>query len=254
MEKPLAESSAGVDTVIAAAERSSATLGVCFQNRYNPPVQRLHELLSSGQAGEIRAVNATVMWSRSGDYYAARPWRGRWETAGGGLLMNQAIHTIDLLIWMFGDPVSVRGGVATRVHPQIEVEDTADMVITHDGGVRSVFFATVANGDNDPVTLNITAENATFRLAGGLQVSWADGRVESVDADPASGARSYWGLSHRALIDDFYRSIDAQIPFWIDGAAARTSVDVIQEVYRQARRNQDPSLAPREADTHDVRA
>ncbi|MDZ8171155.1 Gfo/Idh/MocA family protein [Microbacterium xanthum] len=236
LEKPLAESLFAADEIIRAADRSSATLGVCFQNRYNPPVQRLRELLSCDSIGEVRSVNATVMWSRTDDYYASRPWRGRWECGGGGLLMNQAIHTVDLLLWLFGPARSVQGGIGNRAHPLVDVEDTADMVITHDSDVRSVLFATVANGANDPVALVIQAESACLRLAGGLHVEWADGRTETVDADVSSGARSYWGVSHRALIDDFYRSLNARESFWIDGRTARTSIAVIKDVYRQAGR------------------
>ncbi|MEJ1154585.1 MULTISPECIES: Gfo/Idh/MocA family protein [Microbacterium] len=235
LEKPLAESGEAMDRLLAAADRSTARLAVCYQNRYNPAVRRMHELIASGEAGTVSGANATVMWSRTPEYYASRPWRGRWLSGGGGLLMNQAIHTIDLLLWMLGDAVSVVGSASTRMlGDYIDVEDTADMVITHAGGAQSVFFATLANGANDPVTINVTTDQATLRLAGELTVVWNDGRTERVFEDPATGARSYWGLSHKYLIEDFYDSLDGAEQFWIDGPTARKSVDLIQSVYRQA--------------------
>jgi len=235
VEKPLAHDRAGGDQVLAAAAASSARIAVCFQNRYNATSQRAHEILASGELGRVLGAAATVMWWRPPAYYLDRPWRGTWAGSGGGLLMNQAIHTLDLLQWLVGDVVSVTGSAHTRVLADvIEVEDTAEMMLMHEGGARSVFYATLANVTNAPITLDITAEHGTLSLRGDLTVARTDGSVEVVsERTTATGERAYWGASHALLIHDFYRSIGEPGRFWIDAAEANKTLAVIQDLYDQ---------------------
>lgn len=236
VEKPLAHTREEGARVVAAAEASSAKIAICFQNRYNAPVEAAHRILSSGELGAISGGSATVVWHRSADYYRDRPWRGQWETGGGGLLMNQAIHTLDLLQWLVGEVTAVRGSASTRaLGDTIEVEDTAEMVLEHRNGARSVFYATLANAVNAPVTLDIVAEHGTLSLRGELTVTYADGRTEVVPERSAPvGGRAYWGISHELLIRDFYDSLDSPDPFWIGPVEARKTLDIIQDVYDQS--------------------
>lgn len=252
LEKPLAHDIAAGERVVAAAARSTARTAVCFQNRYNATAQRAHEILASGELGRVHGAAATVMWWRPAEYYLDRPWRGTWAGGGGGLLMNQAIHTLDLVQWLVGGIASVSGSASTRVLGDvIEVEDTADMVLRHENGARSVFFATLANTINAPITVDITAERGSLSLRGDLTVTRADGSVEVVaDRAPATGARAYWGASHALLIHDFYRSLNDRDPFWIDAAEAHKTLAVIQDLYDQTyptrapRREEERSLTP----------
>ena len=240
LEKPLAHSREEGERVAAAAATGSAQIAVCFQNRYNAPIMAAHELLTGGTLGAILGASATVNWHRSADYYLNRPWRGRWATGGGGLLMNQAIHTIDLLQWLIGPVARVSGNASTRVLGDvIEVEDTAELVIDHVNGARSVFYATLANVVNSPVTLEIVTENAVLSLCGDLTVTYtgpeADGRVDVVtETQHATGARAYWGVSHQRLIADFYSRLDSGVPFWIGPIEAQKSLNIIQDVYDQS--------------------
>jgi predicted dehydrogenase len=142
VEKPLAHTLAEGRRLVEAASRGNAKIAVCFQNRYNATSQAMHSLLAGGELGAVLGAAASVMWHRSPDYYRGRPWRGSWEGGGGGLLMNQAIHTVDLLQWLVGDVIEVRGNAATRfLGGTIEVEDTAEFVAKHAGGARSVCHA-----------------------------------------------------------------------------------------------------------------
>jgi len=235
MEKPLAHTRAEGERIVAAAEQGAAKIAVCFQNRYNKPVQAAAALLASGELGAILGASAAVMWFRGPEYYLDRPWRGRWATGGGGLLMNQAIHTLDLLQWLVGEVGEVRGNTSTRaLGGAIEVEDTAEMVLEHVNGARSVFYATLANAVNAPVTIDIVTEKATLSLRGNLTISHADGRVEIVQERAiAEGARSYWGVSHQLLIEDFYARLDEPEVFWISPLEAQRSLNIIQDVYDQ---------------------
>lgn len=236
MEKPLAHTLAEGRLLVQAAERSRAKVAVCFQNRYNAPVQAMHRLLRTGELGGVLGAAATVMWSRLPEYYRSRPWRGSWAQAGGGLLMNQAIHTLDLLQWLLGEVTEVRGHAATHaLGDVIEVEDTAEMVLDHADGSRSVFYATLANAVNAPVTLDIVTEKATLNLCGDLTISYTDGRIEVVPERAAtSTGRGYWGVSHELLIKDFYQGLDDSAPFWISPAEAMKSLRIIKEVYAQS--------------------
>lgn len=232
-EKPLADSPAAGRAIAAAAQASSGRLGVCFQNRYNAPVQAAKALLDSGDLGAIRGAAATVLWHRLPEYYENRPWRGTWAGGGGGLLMNQAIHTLDLLQWLLGPVDEATGSAATRaLGDVIEVEDTAELLLRHASGAQSVLFATLGHATNSPVTIEIVTETATLTIRGDLTVAHADGRVETVrERSAAGGGRAYWGVSHELLIDDFHGRLGDDEPFWIGADAGLDTLSTITAVY-----------------------
>ncbi|TPW74034.1 Gfo/Idh/MocA family protein [Schumannella soli] len=234
LEKPFAHSlEAGRELADAVAAPGAGKLALCFQNRYNTPVRALFDRLRSGELGAIRGAVGTVLWHRTADYYRDRPWRGTWAGGGGGLLMNQAIHTLDLLQWMLGPVEQVSGSASTRsLGDVIEVEDTAEMVLTHAGGAQSVFFATLANSRNAAIEIQLETEHAVATLRGDLTIEWADGRVETV-AEPvtATGERSYWGVSHELLIDHFHSTLADPEPFWIGVDAGLDTLTTINAVY-----------------------
>lgn len=235
-EKPLASTLAEGERLVAAAAASTARMGVCFQNRYNSAVQALRDRLDSGEFGAIRGGAGTVMWNRNADYYQNRPWRGTWAGGGGGLLMNQAIHTLDLLQWLIGEVSAVHGHAATNaLGGVIDVEDTAELFLTHLNGAQSVFYATLANAVNAPITVDIATEKAQFSLRGDLTITHADGRVEVVEERRAgSGGRDYWGVSHQLFIADFYAQLGNEGAFWIDATEAQKTLRIIKDVYAQS--------------------
>ena len=148
------------------------------------------------------------------------------------MLINQAIHSVDLLQWLLGDVREVRGQAGRLALGDLEVEDTAQVVLDHAGGARSVLFATNANATDSPVTYEIATERAELFLRRDLTVRHADGRVEVVEerASAASG-RAYWGASHQRLIGDFYARLDEPEPFWISPREAVKSLDILSRVY-----------------------
>jgi predicted dehydrogenase len=235
-EKPIGQSVAAVRRLVERAAASTRKVGVVFQNRYNPTAVAIREVLTSGALGPVSGARAAVWWFRPAAYYAAAPWRGRWDTAGGGVLINQAIHTLDLLLWFLGAPAAVKGAAATlTLAGVIEVEDTATIVIDHDSGVRSTLFATNGHHSNADVELEVTGQDGSVRLVGGE--AWlTDGsgtRRIATDAQ-AGGERSYWGKGHSLLIDDFHASLDDPEPFWIGPTDGLVPLKVLREVYRQS--------------------
>ena len=240
-EKPLAHTLEEGRRLVEALDASPAggpEVGICFQNRYNLASQRLHEMLGSGELGAVRGAWASVVWTRSADYYRAKPWRGTWANSGGGLLINQAIHTLDLVQWLLGGVERTDGHVATRKYGDvIEVEDTAELLLHHGGGITTSFYATLTAPRHRPVEIELDCENAYVTLRGGtnggLTVRWADGRVDTVgERSVTSGGRSYWGVSHELLIRDFYARLDEPEPFWIGPGEAMASLEILKEAYR----------------------
>lgn len=258
-EKPLANTLAEGQRLVdglAAATSSSATagtspaapaagapsvgpkVGICFQNRYNLASQKLHEMLRSGQLGAVRGAWASMVWTRTAAYYRAKPWRGTWDQAGGGLLINQAIHTLDLVQWLVGPVERTEGHVSTRRFGDvIEVEDTADLLLHHAGGVTTSFYATLTAPQNRPVEIELDCENAYVELRGGLNggliIRWADGREDRYgDRVVVSSGRAYWGVSHELLIRDFYDGLERPEPFWIGPNEAMASLQILTDAYR----------------------
>jgi UDP-N-acetyl-2-amino-2-deoxyglucuronate dehydrogenase len=236
VEKPLAHTLEEGRRLVEAAERSTAKIAICFQNRYNATSQAMRRLLDDGGLGQVLGASATVMWHRTAEYYRDRPWRGTWAEGGGGLMMNQAIHTVDLLQWLVGDVTKVEGHASTRsLGGVIEVEDTAEFIAGHANGATSVFYATLANATNAPVTLDIVTEKATLSLRGDLNVTYADGTVETIpERALESGGRAYWGVSHELLIKDFYATLEDTAPFWISPAEAEKSLRIVKDIYAQS--------------------
>ena len=247
VEKPVAHTVEEADRLIAAAGRHpELKAGVCLQNRYNataraarallggaPGPDRTDEAGGPGELGAVRGGSATVLWHRDSAYYQSRPWRGRRRESGGGVLINQAIHTLDLMQWLIGDVVEISGHVGRYALDGVDVEDTAQVVFGHAGGARSIVFATVANVVDSPVTIEIVTDRAVLVIRGDLTVRYADGRVDTVaERHARTGGRSYWGASHELLIADFYRTLHDPEPFWIGPAEGARSLRLVDQIYR----------------------
>src|SRR3954466_5799824 len=211
LEKPVAHTVGEAERLLAANRANPGVkVGVCLQNRYNASVQAARALLGTGELGRALGASATLLWHRDPGYHEAPPWRGRKRDSGGGVLINQAIHTLDLLQWLLGDAVGVRGNTGRyALDGVVDVEDTASVVLDHAGGARSVVFATLTNVTDDPVTLEIVTERAVLLIRGDLTVTYLDGRTETVaERRVRTAGRAYWGASHELLIADFYRMLD----------------------------------------------
>ena len=236
LEKPVAATVEEAERLIeAAGRRPEVKVGVCLQNRYNVATRAARELLSSGELGAVRGGSATLLWHRGPEYYQAAPWRGRKGESGGGVLINQAIHTLDLLEWLLGDVSRVRGHTGRYwLDGVVDVEDTASVLLDHTGGARSVLFATNTNVTDTPVTVEIVTESAVLRIHGDLTVTYLDGRTETV-VERRVGTplgKAYWGASHDLLITDFYTALARPQPFWIDPREGTRSLRLIDRIYR----------------------
>lgn len=236
-EKPLAHTLATGESIRGASNAHPRTkVGICFQNRYNTSSVELKRLLDSGALGEIRGAVAHVIWTRTADYYQAAPWRGQWATSGGGLLINQAIHTLDLVSWLLGEPRTITGAATQRKFSGIsEVEDTAEALFTHPGGFTTSWYATLTAPTHRPVEIEVVAENGTATIRDGLTVRWNDGHEERYpERRAATGGRTYWGVSHELLIADFYARLPDPEPFWIGPSEALSALRMLTTIYHQS--------------------
>lgn len=235
-EKPIATSVEDALSMVTAAQETGMSLGVCFQNRYNATSQRIKEILHPDISGAILGAKALVTWHRDEKYYSESSWRGSLEKEGGGVLINQSIHTIDLIQWFMGRMTAVKAHVDTRLlQGIIEVEDTADATFLFENGSSCVFYATNNYAANSPIEIEIVCERAVITLRDKLIISYADGKTEVVEEnDKATGSKAYWGCSHEALIRDFYDALQLNRPFAVDGLEGIKAIEIIKAIYKSS--------------------
>jgi len=252
-EKPISTSAAAAERMIAAASDGGVTLAVVFQRRFWPGAQRLRAAIDSGLIGTPMLGHCRVLLHRGRDYYDSAPWRGTWDADGGGVLMTQAIHYIDLLQWFMGEPVEVYGSAGAFVlGDAIEVEDTAAAVITFASGAVATLSATVAATPNLGTELTVTGTTgATVTIGEYPEGSDADTEIWAVpgqeevrsvlaeggfrpDKSVAEVNASLQHL-HRRQIEDFVDAVRTGHEPAVTGAQALRSLQIVEAVYASAR-------------------
>jgi UDP-N-acetyl-2-amino-2-deoxyglucuronate dehydrogenase len=240
-EKPMALSTADATEMIDAAKAADKTLGVCFQNRFNGPIQRLRTAVDAGRFGRLLHGQIQIRWNRNLEYYRQAPWRGTWEQ-DGGTLMNQCTHGVDLLQWLMDSPVRRIHGVTRRFQRPIEAEDFGAAILEFESGAVGVIEGT-ANvyptninetlslfGETGTVVIGGIAVNKieTWRFADATEVGDLEEQVISPDAkDPPS----VYGFGHSALYRDYLDALDEGRPPLVSGEEGRRAVDVVLGIY-----------------------
>jgi len=244
-EKPMATNIADAENMIAAAKASGKKLEIIFQNRLNPSSQAIKAALDSGALGRVQGGWLQVTWNRPEAYYTGSDWRGRWATEGGGALINQSIHTFDLMNYFLGNPTSVYGSIANRAHPAIEVEDVAEGVISY-GEINISFFVNTYHPYDAPVNLEIVCEKGRAFLNGdSATIVYKDGKTIVVSNDDDTGklcGKWYWGYSHIRQIRGVYEALEDDIPPYVCGEEGLRTQKLINGIYDSARLNQAVAL------------
>lgn len=241
MEKPPVISREQLHSLENAVRNSDARLGLCYQNRYNPSIREARDILASGRAGKVLGARGIVTWHRNSAYYTDSSWRGRLSTEGGGALINQAVHTLDLLQYLLGQPLAVEASIANHhLKNIIEVEDTMEAYIQFKGDVNASFYATTAFCDDVPPLVEIVCEHMKIRIEDlELTLFYPDGRQEKpvLEHREALG-KSYWGTGHRDCIFDFYRALQTGEEFPLNLSAMAPSIRLMLGAYESARTGQ----------------
>jgi len=242
VEKPINITTANADVLIEACRDADVKLGVFFQDRTAPDIVKLKKLISSGELGRPLLISASVRWYRPTDYYKNSRWRGTWALDGGGALMNQGIHTIDLLLWLFGAISWVSGKAITAYH-NIEVEDTVVATFEFANGAVGNFEASTCSFPGFSRRIEMSFSSGTIVLQ--------DDQIRSLDLkSPVPGLVASESVSdnernatavvsrtdgHRKVIENFIQAISDGGEPLCDGREGRKSVEVVSAIYESSR-------------------
>ncbi len=241
-EKPMDISTKRADALIEAAKQSGAKLGVIFQDRLKPGIRQLKQWLDQGVLGKPLFVDARVKWYRPPEYYANSRWRGTLALDGGGALINQGVHTVDLLLWLLGDVASVQSRIATKLHA-IEAEDTAVAILEFASGALGILHVTTAAYPGYPRRVEISGSEGTVILEHDRIVA-ADLRHTPPEASSTLSADQNQSASsavvsdfrgHQAVLEDFLEAIQQNRAPACDGAEGRRSVALVEAIYRASK-------------------
>ena len=201
VEKPVTMTKAEFDELLTL--KNADKVCVVLQNRLNASIASLKEMADSGKMGRIKAAKGILTWCRDAQYYAQDEWRGKLATEGGGVLINQAVHTLDYFSYVAGGVDCVRAQMDNYTLDQIEVEDTFSAVLKLKNGEKGIFFATNAYGEDSTPEFEVIFEKGKACYKDGKL--FVDGVVLAEDYKPELG-KAYWGAGHEALIKRYYDS------------------------------------------------
>jgi UDP-N-acetyl-2-amino-2-deoxyglucuronate dehydrogenase len=245
VEKPIDITTARVDLLISECERAQVKLGVCFQDRFAPDIRRLKQLIDGGRMGRPILVSARVKWFRPAEYYSSSRWRGTRDLDGGGALINQGVHTVDLLLWLMGDVRRVYAKTATAFH-SIEVEDTVAATLEFVNGALGTLEVTTSVYPGYQRRVELTGSEGTLILEHDRIIS-ADLRTPlskplvQVDENKNTSATSpvVSDVSgHKRILADFLKAIETNSEPLCNGREARRSVELVEAIYKSAQTGQ----------------
>lgn len=225
-EKPMCIRKEDIPRIVAAQKKSQAQLGVCLQNRYLPQNVFIKEFLKDKK---ILSATGNLVWRRGEKYYRSAAWRGKWATEGGGVLINQALHCLDLMQYFVGMPKAVAASVSNlTLQDVIEVEDTATLICY---GEENGFAFAATNGGfgGTSITLEIHTEQDVLKtLPNGVVLN---GEIRSFQPTDKEYGKHCYGSGHVALIRDFYDCIQTGRKFAIDVQEGAKSVKIVLTAY-----------------------
>lgn len=242
-EKPMAITADGVNRMIEACEDAGVRLAVIFQNRLSADVVKIRRAIEKGYLGTPVLANGAMYWYRSQEYYDANGgWRGTWALDGGGALMNQAIHTVDLLQWLMGGVASIQAHTSTLTH-EIETEDIASASFRFANGAQGSITATTSASQDYPVRVEIIGTGGRATLENNVVTRWDaaqpldDSLLTAEDHELVDGwqANEAFGSGHTRQLRTIFRRLADGVQPPVAGIEARMAVDIILGIYESAR-------------------
>jgi predicted dehydrogenase len=256
VEKPLEITTARCDAIIAACEEQGVQLCTIFPSRFGDANVELKKAIEAGRFGRLTLGETTCKWWRSQQYYDEGGWKGTKALDGGGALMNQAIHNVDLLQWMMGDVTHLAGFTAMLAHERIEVEDTAVACLRFRNGALGVIQATTSVYPGLPKTIGIHGDRGTVVIEQDDVLRWeftpetaADQLIKERFAQKtgaSGGSSNPAAISHQGhtrQLADFVRAIRTGSKPLVDGREGRKAVAIIEGIYQAATTGKTVALA-----------
>ncbi len=241
-EKPMAISPDGLQRMISAVEENNVEMAVIFQNRLSRDIVKAKRAVEAGMIGKPILGNATVHWKRTDEYYKANGgWRGTWQLDGGGSLMNQSVHTIDLVQWIMGGIDSVSANIATLSH-DIETEDTAAASVVFTSGALGTIQGTTSASQDWPVRVEVVGTGGRVVIEKGVLVTW-EGDSDLTDELLTPSDRLFvegwepdepFGASHRRQLKLILEALREGETPPVPPSEARKAVDIILAIYESA--------------------
>jgi predicted dehydrogenase len=243
-EKPMSITLEDARAMIDTANKHKVLLGCIFQNRYNAGTVLVKDQYKSGALGKIRSAKCFVTWNRSDDYYGTSDWKGTWEGEGGGVIIDQAIHTLDMLRYIIDEDIEfVEATIAKRGHAKIEVEDTAEGIIKYKSGLMTNFHAINYYSYDADVEIELACENAIVEMVSDKStIRFFDGRTVIADRNPAESfdygnVKSYWGVNHIKQIINYYESLASGTQPFIPVESAFKTQEMVCAIYESGKEN-----------------
>lgn len=238
-EKPIALSLEDAQEMIDTAKKCNRQLGVIFQNRYIEGVQEAKHLIEFGALGKICGAWSSLNWHRPPSYYEC-DWKGSWEKEGGGVVIDQAIHSIDLVRYLMGcEAKSVQGHIARRILTNIEVEDEADAAFVFENNAVYAFSANNYYVKNSPIRIEISGEKGRCLLTETEMEIELEGQAPYRVMPKAinNGGESYWGAYHSVQIRDFYERLSLGEKVSVEPEDAAKTLEMVLGLYTSAKEN-----------------
>lgn len=236
LEKPAGISLEEVRELVELEKASTAKINLCLQNRLNATTEALLTALSEGRGGKVLGYTAEVPWFRPKAYYDVKPWRGRLKEAGGGHMINQGLHTLDLLCLLGGPIAEVRGEATQLLSYGIEVEDTVSARMVFESGIGGYYTGTNANHENQSVGITVSCAEGRYVMKDcTLTYHGADGAVEFLaEDDRVPGTKFYYGAGHLKLFKAFYDALENNTPMPVPVAEAIPSMTLMEGILRSS--------------------
>ena len=235
LEKPVVLTERELIELMELSERSEQKLCVILQNRRNASIEMMKRIIASEDTGRLLGMIGGVYWKRDEAYYAQDAWRGRWETEGGGAIINQSIHMIDMMIYFGGKIKKMSSAINHWQVSGIEVEDNAHALIDFESGAKGIFNATNCYIGDEPYMLELQFERSRYRYADGrLYRIDAKGAVVLAEDEKVMIGKSYWGSGHKSLIGDFYRAVRGEDAPYTTVRDAYETMKAAFAIYREA--------------------
>ena len=242
-EKPMDIDLASARLAVERAKELGVHFGVIFQCRYNNSAKLVKEAVESGRLGKIISARSTLTWSRPDNYYDESDWKGTWDKEGGGVIIDQAIHSIDLTRWIVDSEVeSVSCTIANRGHAKVAVEDSAEGLVTFKNGVKYGFYCMNNYGVDEPIEIRLYCEKGRVIFGyDDAHIYYNDGTVEEAHQDANKltykGGKDYWGIHHVKQIRQFYNALLGREPLEISGEEALKTHELVMKMYELGRPN-----------------